>query len=222
MKLIDLLNESVNESASRTAMEIGGLTGMNKDAIQKFVDTHNLNIEKVFQFVKKGKLSDRMDFVTAVVGKPGNPIQKKMLKMFSESVNEAGDFAGWIAFYNGKRLEIKKSEANGIYGAKQIAIKKLKVPKSKQGLLAIKPAVEESVNEAMGAVDFKDGLVDYIGDNPKLDKAYNSMKNPKDFMKLLITTMRNDKKAKKLYSYFSKNRTKGALDIIQKLASGDI
>ena len=80
----------------------------------------------------------------------------------------------------------------------------------------------ESVNEAMGTVDFKDGLVDYIGDNPKLDKAYNSMKNPKDFMKLLITTMRNDKKAKKLYSYFSKNRTKGALDIIQKLASGDI
>jgi hypothetical protein len=80
----------------------------------------------------------------------------------------------------------------------------------------------EKVNEAMGPVDFKDGLVDYIGDNPKLDKAYNSMKNPKDFMKLLITTMRNDKKAKKLYSYFSKNRTKGALDIIQKLASGDI
>ena len=82
--------------------------------------------------------------------------------------------------------------------------------------------IKESVNEAMGAVDFKDGLVDYIGDNPKLDNAYNSMKNPKDFMKLLITTMRNDKKAKKLYSYFSKNRTKGALDIIQKLASGDI
>ena len=83
-------------------------------------------------------------------------------------------------------------------------------------------SLRESVNEAMGAVDFKDGLVDYIGDNPKLDNAYNSMKNPKDFMKLLITTMRNDKKAKKLYSYFSKNRTKGALDIIQKLASGDI
>jgi len=92
-------------------------------------------------------------------------------------------------------------------------------------LALIKPfpkGIKESVNEAMGPVDFKDGLVDYIGDNPKLDKAYNSMKNPKDFMKLLITTMRNDKKAKKLYSYFSKNRTKGALDIIQKLASGDI
>ena len=81
-------NESVNEVATRTAMEIGGLTGMNKDAIQKFVDEHNLDIEKVFQFVKKGKLPARMDFMTAVVGKPGNPIQKKIIKMFSESVNE--------------------------------------------------------------------------------------------------------------------------------------
>jgi hypothetical protein len=80
--------ESVNEVASRTAMEIGGLTGMNKDAIQKFVDEHNLDIEKVFQFVKKGKLPARMDFMTAVVGKPGNPIQKKIIKMLGESVNE--------------------------------------------------------------------------------------------------------------------------------------
>jgi hypothetical protein len=88
VKLNKLKFESVNEVASRTAMEIGGLTGMNKDAIQKFVDEHNLDIEKVFQFVKKGKLPARMDFMTAVVGKPGNPIQKKIIKMFSESVNE--------------------------------------------------------------------------------------------------------------------------------------
>jgi hypothetical protein len=88
VKLNKLKFESVNEVASRTAMEIGGLTGMNKDAIQKFVDEHNLNIEKVFQFVKKGKLPARMDFMTAVVGKPGNPIQKKIIKMLGESVNE--------------------------------------------------------------------------------------------------------------------------------------
>src|SRR6056300_329064 len=56
-------NESVNEAASRTAMEIGGLTGMNKDAIQKFVDDNKLDIEKVYQFVKKGKLADRMKLV---------------------------------------------------------------------------------------------------------------------------------------------------------------
>lgn len=84
------IKESVNEAASRTAMEIGGLTGMNKDAIQKFVDDNNLDIEKVYQYVKKSKLPARMDFVTAVAGKPNNPIQNKMIKMFGESVvNEA-------------------------------------------------------------------------------------------------------------------------------------
>ena len=82
------VQESVNEAASRTAMEIGGLTGMNKDAIQKFVDSNELDIEKVFQYVKKGKLKDRMDLVSAIAGKPGNPIQKKMISMFGESVNE--------------------------------------------------------------------------------------------------------------------------------------
>ena len=81
-----LRGESVNEAASRTAMEIGGLTGMNKDAIQKFVDDNKLDIEKVYQFVKKGKLADRMKLVSAIAGKPNNPVQKKMVKQFSESL----------------------------------------------------------------------------------------------------------------------------------------
>ena len=83
-----LKKESVNEAASRTAMEIGGLTGLNKDAVQKFVDSNELDIEKVFQFVKKGKLKDRMDLVSAIAGRTNNPIQKKMITMFKESVNE--------------------------------------------------------------------------------------------------------------------------------------
>ena len=77
-----VFGESVNEAASRTAMEIGGLTGMNKDAVQKFVDEHNLDIEKLFQYVKKGKLKERMDFVSAVVGNPGNKIQKMIIAKF--------------------------------------------------------------------------------------------------------------------------------------------
>jgi hypothetical protein len=40
-------------------------------------------------------------------------------------------------------LEIKKNEADGLWPAKQLAIKHFNVPKSKQGLLAIKPAHEE-------------------------------------------------------------------------------
>jgi len=104
------------ESASRTAMEIGGLTGLNKDAVQKFVDTHNLDIEKVFQFVKKGKLSDRMDFVTAVSGKPNNPIQKKLIKKLQESVNEAKKYdigSGYLG--NGLTIWNRAEEKDGDY-----------------------------------------------------------------------------------------------------------
>jgi len=60
-----------------------------------------------------------------------------------EEVEVAEKFAGWIAIYGGKQLEIKKSEADGIWPAKQLAIKHFKVPKSKLGLLAIAPAEEE-------------------------------------------------------------------------------
>ena len=99
VKVDSRFNESINEVASRTAMEIGALTGTNKDFIQSFVDKHNLDIEKVFQYVKKGKLKDRMDFVTAVVGKDNNPYQTKLIKQFKESVNEAfniKDLPGYI------------------------------------------------------------------------------------------------------------------------------
>ena len=74
--------ESVNEAASRTAMEIGGLTGMNKDAVQKFVDDNNLDIEKVYQYVKVGKLPERMALVSAIAGRPGNSVQVKLIKKF--------------------------------------------------------------------------------------------------------------------------------------------
>jgi hypothetical protein len=71
-----------------------------------------------------------------------------------EEVEIDEKFAGWIAFYGGKKLEIKKSEADGLWPAKQLAIKHFKVPKSKQGLLAIKPAHEgiDIEKASMGAV----------------------------------------------------------------------
>ena len=54
---------------------------------------------------------------------------------------------GYIAFYNRQRIEIPLT-IGGIYEAKQEAIKLLKVPKSKQGLLAIAPGYEaEVINE---------------------------------------------------------------------------
>lgn len=44
---------------------------------------------------------------------------------------------GYIAFYNGKRVELY---AASIYAAKLEAIKQLKVPKPKQGLLSVELA----------------------------------------------------------------------------------
>lgn len=41
---------------------------------------------------------------------------------------------GYIAFYNDKQIEIR---AESLYTARLEAVKQLKVPKSKQGLLAI-------------------------------------------------------------------------------------
>jgi len=71
--------------------------------------------------------------------KAGKKINKESI------VTEADNFAGWIAIdHRGKKIEIKKGEAKDLYNAKLLAIKKLKVPKSKIGLLAIKPAVNES------------------------------------------------------------------------------
>jgi hypothetical protein len=79
--LSESTQESVNEVASRTAMEIGALTGLNKNAVQDFVDKHDLDIEKVYKSVKSMNLAGRMNFVTAVAGKPGNSLQKLAIKL---------------------------------------------------------------------------------------------------------------------------------------------
>ena len=83
-----LTNESVNEAVSKEAMGIAGFTGTRGIAVQKFIDDYNLHSKKLFNFVKKGKLKDRLAFVTAIAGKPGNKYQGDIVGMFGESVNE--------------------------------------------------------------------------------------------------------------------------------------
>ena len=78
--------------------------------------------------------------------KKGTNVQKAIQKFIKfEEVEMDEKFAGWIAFYNREKLEIKpkKGEIDSLNDAKQAAIKHFKVPKSKQGLLAIEPAHEE-------------------------------------------------------------------------------
>lgn len=57
------------------------------------------------------------------------------------------EIAGWIAHFNGQKHEIKKHEAKDLWDAKQKAIAHFKAPKSKHGLIAIKPAYNEAIEE---------------------------------------------------------------------------
>ena len=85
--------ESVNEAASEEAKEIGALTGVRGDAVQKFIDDNNIHARKLLAYLKmKGPhtLSNRMDISTAIVGKANNKYAQGIIKAFSESVvNEA-------------------------------------------------------------------------------------------------------------------------------------
>ena len=81
------IDESVNE-ASKLAMGIAGFTGTRGIAVDDFINTHNIDAKKLFNFVKKGNLKDRMAFVSAIAGRPNNKMFKMITKQFGESVNE--------------------------------------------------------------------------------------------------------------------------------------
>ena len=73
----------IKEDLSADANGIAGLTASRANAVKDFLEKNNINSNKLYLFLKKGNLKDRMDFVTALVGKPGNPIQKKVISQFS-------------------------------------------------------------------------------------------------------------------------------------------
>jgi hypothetical protein len=73
----------INEDINVDANGIAGLTASRANAVKDFIEKNNINSNKLYLSLKKGNLKDRMDFVTALVGKPGNPIQKKVIAQFS-------------------------------------------------------------------------------------------------------------------------------------------
>lgn len=74
----------IHEDLSADANGIAGLTASRASAVKDFLEKHNINSNKLYLSLKKGGLKDRLDFVTALVGKPGNPIQKKVISQFSK------------------------------------------------------------------------------------------------------------------------------------------
>jgi len=73
----------IHEDINADANGIAGLTASRANAVKDFIEKNNINSNKLYLSLKKGNLKDRMDFVTALVGKPGNPIQKKVIKQFT-------------------------------------------------------------------------------------------------------------------------------------------
>ena len=107
--------------ASREAMGIAGFTGTRGSAVQKFIDDYNLNARKLFNFVKKGKLKDRMNFVTAIAGKPNNKFHKMIVKRFAESINEELSQAEIDKL---KKIEKELKNASDIHKAQSDALAK--------------------------------------------------------------------------------------------------
>ncbi len=71
-------------AGSVEAKKISHFTGLRDTAVADFINKHGLDADAVGKYVENGKLKDRTDFMTAIVGNPGNPIEKKMIKMFGD------------------------------------------------------------------------------------------------------------------------------------------
>ena len=95
------------------------------------------------------EMEDELDYIMDDDSLSDDEKEQAISDLYSKyNLHESNSCDGWIAFYNDKKLEIPKSDVDGgIYAAKQKAIKELKVPKSNIGLLSIKPAYNESLNE---------------------------------------------------------------------------
>jgi len=102
--------------------------------------------------VLKGKIK-----LSPAERKEFDAFMKGARKMFASESTDLEEADGWIAIFKGKKLEITKKDAKDLWGAKQFAINKLKVPKSKQGLLAIKPAYNES-NDLEEATELEEAV----------------------------------------------------------------
>ena len=83
-----IMGESVNEAASKEAMGIAALTGTRGSAVQDFIDKNRINSRKLFNALKKANLQGRINFASALAGKPNNPNARLTKKLFGEDKNQ--------------------------------------------------------------------------------------------------------------------------------------
>jgi hypothetical protein len=100
---IVVIKESVNEAISHEAMGIASITNTRKEAVQKFIDDNNLDAQTILKDVTKGKLPERVRFIQALVGTPGNSSFKWYVKNYaSESVIKEGVYKSILSNNKGK------------------------------------------------------------------------------------------------------------------------
>jgi hypothetical protein len=88
---IVVIKESVNEGVSHEAMGIAKWTNTRQEAVQKFIDDNNLDAKEILKDVTKGGLVERVRFIQALVGTPGNSSFKWYVKNYAnESVVTEG------------------------------------------------------------------------------------------------------------------------------------
>ena len=194
-----VVKESVNEDMETQLQKIASLTGLHAQAIKQFGFLQGLNFTKILKFIEKGKLKDRMDFVTAVVGNPGNPIQKKMIKMFQESVNEERDSNLFYVLYQKKDGKFSKPQAAG-YKSREDAEKFAKSLNNHSTMILDKndwsgvkgvKVTNESVNE----------LKKLPSGNFSIKKGYNTFADYEKNAKVGDTILRYDKRGQMIKTF---------------------
>ena len=197
--------ESVNEGIGKEAMGIAGFTGTHGIAVQKFIDDFNLNAKKLFNFISKGKLKDRMDFATAISGRPGNKYQGNFVGMFGESVvSEASLQKGKT--YGGTKCE------GGCYMGKEGLKKIIKISKDNPNNIFI---FRDDNYSGLQPHFIKNGVIakaNTIG-NPSYDLQNKKLRNlniGKDVIlsvKLFESTNESVNEAKSDYEVYHKSYT---------------
>lgn len=86
-----VLESKVNEAVSHEAMGIAKWTNTRQEAVQKFIDDNDLDAKEILKDVTKGGLVERVRFIQALVGTPGNSSFKWYVKNYAnESVVTEG------------------------------------------------------------------------------------------------------------------------------------
>jgi hypothetical protein len=197
----EINEESVNEAASKEAMGIAALTGTRGSAVEEFINKHELDGGKLFRSIKKANLRGRLNFVSALAGKDGNPNQKLTIKLHkkNESVVNEIQYDDAFAKFN-KELEnnseIKKAAKHYKKSVKDIvkvlqskikvnrysdkSIKQISINYTEDGPLSSKVTIKasqnykqnESVNEGK-----YDGMLDVIEDLVSKAKSFMDVGN---------------------------------------------